>query len=50
MCCLGLYSISSKEQASSNFMAAVTVHSDFGAEENKIKSLLPIFPYLCAMK
>jgi len=27
---------SSKEQASFNFMAAVTVHSDFGAQENEI--------------
>ena len=29
--CLGLYSFSSKEQASFNFIAVVTVHSDFGA-------------------
>ena len=27
---------SSKEQVSFNFMGAVTVHSDFGAQENKI--------------
>ena len=27
---------SSKEQASFNFMAAVTIHSDFGAQENSI--------------
>ena len=26
----------SKEQASFNFMAAITVHSGFGAQENKI--------------
>ena len=25
-----------KEQASSNFMAAVTVHSDFGVPQNKV--------------
>ena len=29
-------SFSSKEQASSNFVAAVTIHSDFGAQENEI--------------
>ena len=31
-CC---HSFSSKEQASFNFMAAVTVHGDFGAKEIK---------------
>ena len=31
-----LSSFSSKEQASFNFMAAVTIRSDFGAQENKI--------------
>ena len=30
------HSFSSKEQASFNFMAAVTICSDFGAQENKI--------------
>ena len=30
------HSFSSKEQASFNFMTAVTIHSDFGAQENKI--------------
>ena len=34
--CLDLYSFSSKEQASFYFMAAVTVHGDFEAQENKI--------------
>ena len=34
--CLHLYSSSSKEQVSFNFMATVTIHSDFGAQENKI--------------
>ena len=28
-----------KEQASFNFMAAVTIYSDFEAQENKIKSV-----------
>ena len=30
------HSFSSKEQVSFNFMAAVTVHSDFGAQENSL--------------
>ena len=30
------HTFSSKEQTSFNFMAAVTVHSDFGVQENKI--------------
>ena len=38
-----------QEQASFNFMTAVTVHSDSGAQENKM-SLLPPFPLLFAMK
>ena len=41
--CLGLYSFSSKEQASFNFVAAVTVCSDFGAQENS----LSLFPSIC---
>ena len=47
----------SKEQVSFNFMAAVAVCSDFGAQENKICSLfpifsplLPLFPLLFVMK
>ena len=32
-----------------NFMAVVNIHSDFGAQENKM-SLLPLFPLLFAMK
>ena len=28
-----------------NFMAAVTIHGDFGAQENKV-SLFPFFPHL----
>ena len=38
-----------KEQASFNFMAAVTVSGDFGAQENSL-SLLPLFPHLFIMK
>ena len=36
ICCLGCHSFSSKEQASFTFMAAVTICSGFGAQENKI--------------
>ena len=43
------YNFSSKEQASFNFLAAVTICSDFGALKNKI-SKLPLFPHLLAMK
>ena len=32
-----------------NFMAAVTVHSDFGYQENKV-SLFALFPYLFVTK
>ena len=35
-----------KEQASFNLMAAVTICSDFGTQENKSLSLFPLFPYL----
>ena len=34
----------SKEQMSFNFMASVTVHSDFGAQENKICHCFHCFP------
>ena len=37
------------EQASFNFIAAVTICSDFGAKENSL-SLFPLFPHLFAMK
>ena len=32
-----------------NFMAAVTICSDFGAQENSL-SLFPLFPHLFAVK
>ena len=41
-------SFSSKEQVSFNFLAAVTICSDFGAQESL--SLFPLFPYLYDMK
>ena len=40
------HNFSSKERASFNFMAAVTIHSDFGAQENSV-SLLPFLPSTC---
>ena len=39
-----LVSFSSKEQASFNFMAAVTICSDFGAPQNKISHCFHCFP------
>ena len=39
-----LQCFSSKEQVSFNFMAAVTICSDFGAQENKICHCLHCFP------
>ena len=41
---------SSKEQAPFHFMAAITIYSDFGAQEIKSLSLFPLFPHLFAMK
>ena len=43
-------SFSSKEQASFNFMAAVTIWSDFGAQENNVCHSFHFFPHLFAMK
>ena len=39
-----------KEQASFNFMAAVTINSDFAAQENKICHYFHFFSLLFAMK
>ena len=39
-----LHSYSSKEQESFNFMAAVIIHIDFGAQENEIWHCFHIFP------
>ena len=36
ICFWGLHIFSFKEQVSFNFVAEVTVHSDFGAQENKV--------------
>ena len=44
------HSFPCKEQASFNFMAAVTVHSDFGVQENKICQCFPFSPpSICQM-
>ena len=40
----------SKEQVSFNFMAVITICSDFGAPPNKSLSLFLLFPHLFAMK
>ena len=44
--CLGIDSLSfsSKEQVSFNFIAAVTICSDFGAQENKVSHCFYFFP------
>ena len=39
------HSFSSKKQASYNFMAAVTMCSDFGAQENKVCHHFHLFPF-----
>ena len=36
ICCLGLSYFPSKKKVSFNFMLAVTIYSDFGAQENKV--------------
>ena len=46
ICCLVCHSFSSKEQASFNFMAAVTICSNFAAQ----KDSQPLFPHLFPMK
>ena len=44
------HSSSSKEEASFNFMAAVTIHNNFGAQENKVSHCCNFLPHLFAMK
>ena len=44
ICSLGLSYLSSKEQVSFNFKAAVTICSDFGAQENKVSHWFHCFP------
>ena len=38
-----------QKRVSFNIMVAVTMCSDFGAQENSL-SLIPLFPYLFVMK
>ena len=42
--CLGFHNFSSMEQVSFNFVTALTIHSDFGAQENKIYHCFQFFP------
>ena len=44
---LVIHSFFSKEQASFNFMAAVTICSDFGAQENKSITVSFVSPSIC---
>ena len=44
------HKFSFREQESFNFMAAVTICSDFGDQENEICHCFYFFPYLLAMK
>ena len=48
--CHVYHNFSSKEQVSFNFMAAITICSDFGAPKNKVSHCFPLFPHLFAMK
>ena len=41
------HSFPSKEPASFNFVTAVTIHSDFGAQGNKICHCFHFSPYIC---
>ena len=43
----GCHSFSSKEQGSFNFVAVVTVCSDFGAQENEICHCFHFSPSIC---
>ena len=45
ICYLVCHSVPSKEQVSFNFMAAVTICSDFGARENKVCHYFHFFPF-----
>ena len=48
ICCLGL-SLSFQERVSFNFMAAVTIGSDFGAQHHKVCHCFHFLPHLLAM-
>ena len=44
ICCLVCHSFSSKEKVSFDFMAAITICSDFGAQKNKVWHRFHCFP------
>ena len=44
ICCLGCHCFSSREQVSFNFMAAVIICNDFGAQENKVSHYFHCLP------
>ena len=44
ICCLVGHNFSSKEQASFNFMVAITICCDFGAQKNKVSHCFHCFP------
>ena len=45
--CLGLHNFPAKKKLSSDFIAAVTIHSDFRAQEEEICYCFHIFPSIC---
>ena len=45
--CLGCHSFSPKEQASFNFMAVITICSDFGAQKIKSLTVSMVSPSIC---
>ena len=45
MCCLDCHTLPSKQQVSFSVMAGVTIHSDFGAPQNKICHCFHFFPF-----
>ena len=50
ICRLGLPCFPFKARAPSNLLAAATVPSDLGAQENKIRLCFPLLPLLFSMK
>ena len=47
LCCLGLSTAFLPRSNCLNFTAAVTIHSDSGAQENKICHCFPFSPSIC---
>ena len=42
-----LMGFSSKSQVSFNFLVALTIHSDFGGQENKVHHCIHFYPSVC---